>query len=217
MRNSFPLGLLLAAIVLSSAATAQNAPSNSNSKNSSKATAAGFGHAAPSSLSKPATTDPAYVIGPDDVLQISVWKEPDLSGTVPVRPDGKISLPLLSDVQAAGHTPMFLSALISDKLKQYVTDPHVTVVVTGINSKRVFLVGEVHHVGSINMLPQMTILQALASAGGFTQFANEKKIYVLRNENGRQVKIPVNYKTIISGRSPEKNILLQPGDTIVVP
>jgi polysaccharide export outer membrane protein len=165
----------------------------------------------------PATTDPDYVIGPEDMLHISVWKEPDLSGAVPVRPDGKISLPLLGDVQAAGTKPMQLSDTLAEKLKQYVTNPIVTVVVTGINSKRIFLVGEVSKNGAMNMLPNMTVLQALAAAGGFSQFANLKKIYILRNQNGRQIKIPINYKEIVKGQAPEQNILLKPNDTIVVP
>ncbi len=164
-----------------------------------------------------ATSDPDYVIGPEDMLHISVWKEPDLSGAVPVRPDGKISLPLLGDVQAAGKKPMQLATVLTQDLKQYVTNPLVTVVVTGINSKRIFLVGEVGRNGAMSMLPNMTVLQALASAGGFSQFANLKKIYILRNERGQQVKIPINYKLIVSGKSPEQNILLKPGDTIVVP
>ena len=169
------------------------------------------------SVPTPATTDPDYVIGPEDMLHISVWKEPDLSGAVPVRPDGKISLPLLGDVQAAGDKPMQLSNVLAEQLKQYVTNPLVTVVVTGINSKRIFLVGEVSKNGAMNMLPNMTVLQALAAAGGFSQFANLKKIYILRNENGRQIKIPINYKIIVKGQAPEQNILLKPNDTIVVP
>lgn len=157
-----------------------------------------------------------YVIGPDDVLLISVWKEPDLTNTLPVRPDGMISLPLLNDVQAAGLTPAQLAASITEKLKQYVTDPHVTVVVTQINSQRVYVTGEVIHTGAMNLIPDMTVLQALASAG-FTQFARTKGIYVLRTENGQQRKIPVNYNKLVKGENVDQNIRLKPGDTIVVP
>lgn len=157
-----------------------------------------------------------YVIGPEDNLHVSVWKEPDLTNTLPVRPDGKISMPLLNDVQAAGLTPMQLAASIQEKLKKYLADPRVTVVVTQINSQKIFLTGEVQHNGSINLLPNMTVLQALASAG-FTQFANTKGIYVLRIENGKQQKYPVNYKELIKGNDMSKNITLKPGDTIVVP
>jgi len=159
---------------------------------------------------------PDYVIGPDDVLHIAVWKEADLTATLPVRPDGKISLPLLDDVQAAGMTPKQLAESVAEKLKKFVADPRVTVVVTAINSKRIFLVGEVSHAGAMPMLPNMTVLQALASAG-LSQFANTKKIYVLRNENGKQLKMPVNYRQLVKGEQIERNYLLQPGDTIVVP
>jgi len=157
-----------------------------------------------------------YVIGADDTLHISVWKEPELSETLPVRPDGKISMPLLNDVTAAGLTPLQLKDSITEKLKKYVADPRVTVVVTGMNSRRVFVTGEVNHTGPMNLLPHMTMLQALAQAG-FTQFANPKAIYLLRTENGKQQKIPFNYKEVVKGNHPEQNIELRPGDTIVVP
>src|SRR5579863_5811171 len=158
----------------------------------------------------------SYVIGPEDTLFISVWKEADLTNTLPVRADGMISMPLLNDVQAAGLTPMQLAASITDKLKKFVSDPHVTVVVTQMNSQRIYVTGEVSHSGAMNLLPEMTVLQALAGAG-FTQFANTKGIYVLRNENGTQKRYPVNYKKLVKGESPEQNIILKPGDTIVVP
>src|SRR5208283_5312102 len=122
-----------------------------------------------------------YVIGPDDTLHISVWKEPDLTATLPVRPDGKVSLPLLNDVPAAGLTPMQLAASITEKLKKYIADPRVTVSVTAMNSRRIYLSGEVEHRGAVPLLPGMTMLQALSTAG-FTQFANVKGIYLLRNE-----------------------------------
>jgi polysaccharide export outer membrane protein len=159
---------------------------------------------------------PDYVIGPDDTLHVTVWKEPDMSATLPVRSDGKISLPLLDDVQAAGLTPLQLKDSITEKLKKYIADPRVTVVVTAMNSRRIFVTGEVTHTGTMALLPNMTMLQALASAG-FTQFANLKGIYLLRTESGRQVKLPFNYKEVVKGRNPEENIMLKPGDTIVVP
>ena len=158
----------------------------------------------------------SYVIGADDTLHVSVWKEPDLTATLPVRPDGMISLPLLNDVQAAGLTPMQLAALLTERLKKYLSDPRVTVVVTQINSQRVYLTGEVLHTGAIPMTPNMTVLQALSSAG-FTQFANTKGIYVLRTENGKQQKYSVNYKQLVKGNGLDKNIVLKAGDTIVVP
>jgi len=159
---------------------------------------------------------PDYVIGADDTLHISVWKEPDLTETLPVRPDGKISMPLLNDITAAGLTPLQLRDTITDRLKKYVSDPRVTVVVTGMNSRRVFVTGEVTHTGPMTLLPHMTMLQALAQAG-FTQFANPKATYLLRNENGKQQKLPFNYKEVVKGNHPEQNIELKPGDTIVVP
>ncbi len=158
--------------------------------------------------------NPSYVIGPEDTLHVAVWKEPDLTATLPVRPDGKISMPLLNDVQAAGLTPMQLAGSIAEKLKKYVTDPRVTVVVTAMNSQRIYVLGEVLHSGAMPLTPNMTVLQALATAG-FTQFANTKGIYVLRQENGKQTKLPVNYKQLIKGNAP--NLPLKPGDTIVVP
>ena len=164
-----------------------------------------------------ATEDPGYVIGEEDVLSISVWKEPEITRVVPVRPDGKISLPLVNDVQAAGLTPMQLAMVITEKLRKFITEPQVTVIVTAINSRRVYLVGEVARAGAFPMLPNMTVLQALSSAGGFTQFANLKGIYVLRFENGKQVKMPFNYKEVLKGNRPEQNVILKPGDTIVVP
>jgi polysaccharide export outer membrane protein len=159
---------------------------------------------------------PDYIIGPEDVLHIAVWKESDLTATLPVRPDGKISLPLLNDVQAAGLTPMQLADSLTEKLKKYVASPRVTVVVSSINSKRIFMVGEVGHAGPLPMLPNMTVLQALSSAG-MSQFANTKKIYVMRVQNGKQEKLPVNYRKLVKGEQMEQNYILQPGDTIVVP
>src|SRR5438094_2022079 len=159
---------------------------------------------------------PSYIIGPEDTLFVSVWKEPDLTATLPVRADGMISLPLLNDVQAAGLTPMQLAASITEKLKKYVSDPHVTIVVTAMNSRRVYMLGEVLHTGPMALTPNMTILQALAQAG-FSQFANTKGIYILRVENGKQVKLPFNYKQVIKGQSMDQNIVLKPGDTVVVP
>jgi polysaccharide biosynthesis/export protein len=136
--------------------------------------------------------------------------------SLPVRPDGKISIPLLDDVQAAGMTPMQLAASIKAKLKKYIEDPRVTVVVTAMNSQRVFVLGEVSHSGPMPLLPGMTVLQALSSAG-FTQFSNLKGIYLLRTQDGQETKIPFNYKEAIRGKSTQTNLILKPGDTIVVP
>jgi polysaccharide biosynthesis/export protein len=199
---------LVGLAVLSLQAPTQAAQSQPNSQ------------AAPATASPakpPATTDPNYIIGAQDVLDISVWKEPEITRTVPVRPDGKISLPLLNDVQAAGLTPAQLNAEITSSLRKFVTDPEVTVIVEQINSQRVYILGEVTRPGAYPLLPGMTVLQALSSAGGFTQFANEKKMYVLRRVNGNQEKYFFNYKDVLNGKRPEQNIALKAGDTIVVP
>jgi len=166
---------------------------------------------------KPTTLDPNYIIGSQDVLDINVWKEPDISRSEPVRPDGKISLPLLNDVQAAGLTPLQLSNQIKDGLNKFLTNPEVTVIVSQIGSQRIYILGETARPGAYVMLPKMTILQALSNAGGFSAFANQKKIYVLRQVNGKQEKLYFNYKAVIDGKDTSQNIELLPGDTIVVP
>ncbi|HEY2823094.1 MAG TPA: polysaccharide biosynthesis/export family protein [Candidatus Acidoferrum sp.] len=177
------------------------------------------------STSTPATTpaavvpatDPDYKIGPQDVLRVDVWKENEISRITPVRPDGRISLPLLNDVQAAGLTPTQLAGVIAEGLKKYITNPQVTVGVTEINSRRVYVTGEVTKPGAFPLQANMTVLQALTNSGGFTQFAKIKGIYVLRTEDSKQVKHPFNYKEVVKGKHPELNIVLQPGDVIVVP
>jgi polysaccharide export outer membrane protein len=174
-------------------------------------------NAKPAATIQNAATDPGYKIGPQDILKIDVWREDQLTRTVPVRPDGKITLPLLNDVQAAGLTPMELAASIHDELKNYVNNPQVTVSVSEINSRRIYVTGEVTHVGAFPLLPGMTVLQALSSSGGFTQFARVRSIYVLRVVNGQKVKLPFNYKATINNKNPEEDIELQPGDVIIVP
>jgi polysaccharide export outer membrane protein len=173
--------------------------------------------------SKPAeTVAPAaasadsYVIGLSDVLTITVWKESTLSGNMLVRPDGMISLALLGDVQAAGLTPLQLADQIAAKLKKYIQEPNVSVVISQIHSKVIYLLSEVVKRGPVEMTPGMTLLEAISSGGGLTDFANPKKMYILRNEAGTQTKIPVNYKKALKG-DPAINVVLKPGDTIVVP
>jgi len=166
---------------------------------------------------KPLTQDPSYSIAPEDVLTIDVWKEPEISRTVPVRRDGKISLPLLDDVQAAGLTPTQLSAEIVEKLQATVVHPQVTVIVAQMSSQRIYILGQVNRGGAYPLVPEMTAMQALSIAGGFTPFANVKKIYVMRAENGADKVFRINYKEVISGRKAEQNIHLKAGDTIVVP
>jgi polysaccharide biosynthesis/export protein len=204
-RLQWLVGILVC--VLSSLVWAQSNPAGGDSKPASNT----------STVADSATgVGPDYVIGADDVLKISVWKEPDLSETLPVRVDGKISMPLLNDVTAAGFTPTQLAAMLTERLKKFLADPRVTVIVTAMNSQKVYVTGEVTHTGSMTLTPNMTVLQALASAG-FTQFADTKKIYILRVENGQQKKIPVNYKKLVKGDALDQNIVLKPSDTIVVP
>src|SRR5271163_3205287 len=186
---------------------------------SSPVPAAGQPLAAPAAVSPGNTGGPIdperYVIGAEDSLQITVWKEPTLSGTIPVRPDGMISLVLVGDLRAAGLTPMALSTDIGQRLKKYIQDPVVTVVVLGVNSQRIFTVGEVNKVGPIMLTPGMTPLQAIVTAGGLTQFASSKHIYILRTVAGKQQKIPFNYKQALRGEN--QGVALIPGDTIVIP
>ncbi len=171
----------------------------------------------PDSKAMSAADESTYVIGPQDVLDINVWKEPEVSRMVPVRPDGKISLPLLNDIQAAGLTPMQLQTTITEGLRKFITGPQVTVIVREINSRRIYVLGEVSRPGAFPMIPNMTVLQALSTAGGFTQFARMNAVYVLRSENGKQSTYPFNYKEVVRGLRPEQNFILRPGDTIVVP
>ena len=202
------LALLLAAALLQ----AQDAKKPEAQENTAN-------QAAPKSgLSAVPANDTAYKIGPQDIVRIDVWKEPEVSrGGLPVRPDGKISIPLLNDVQAAGLSPLELSNVISEGLKKFMNNPQVTVTVLDINSRRVFVTGEVTRPGAFPLLPNMTVLQALTTAGAFTQFARIKGIYVLRNEGGKQVKYPFNYKDVIKGKNVDQNIKLQARDSVVVP
>jgi polysaccharide export outer membrane protein len=157
-----------------------------------------------------------YIIGADDSIQVTVWKEPSLSAVHAVRPDGKITLPLVGDIPAAGFTPMQLAADITNRLKQFITDPVVDVSVLAVNSKRVFMIGEIAHVGPLNITPGMTILQAIATAGGLTPYANRKHIYILRGDPGKQQKIPFDYTQAVK-KGDMQGVMLVPGDTIVVP
>src|ERR1700722_17834561 len=203
--------MLLAMSLGSPARAHQEATANSASAKPSTSTTGAAQQGAAS------TTDADYKIGPQDVLRIDVWKEPEISRTTPVRPDGRISLPLLNDVQAAGLTPTQLAGVITEGLKKFITNPQVTVGVSEINSRRVYVTGEVTKPGAFPLQSGMTVLQGLTSSGGFTQFAKIKAIYVLRTEDGKQVKHPFNYKDVVHGKHPELNIMLEPADVIVVP
>lgn len=164
----------------------------------------------------PVEVSPSYIIGADDSILVTVWKEPGFSGSFPVRPDGMISLPLVGDIPAAGFTPMQLGADITTRLAKYITDPHVTVAVLAVNSKRIFMLGEVQHIGAIPLTPGMTPLQAISAAGGLTPYANARHVYILRGEAGKQQKIHFDYKKAIKDGN-EQGVSLQPGDTVVVP
>jgi polysaccharide biosynthesis/export protein len=162
--------------------------------------------------------DDSYIIGVDDILAVNVWKEPEVSRTVPVRSDGKISLPLAGEVQASGETPRQLEQELSVKLKSYISEPEVTVIVEQIKSQKFNVLGQVTKPGSYLLGNSPTVLDAIAMVGGFRDFAKQKSIYVLRqNPDGTQSRFAFNYKEVIKGKNPEQNIRLQQNDTVVVP
>jgi polysaccharide export outer membrane protein len=170
----------------------------------------------PSAQATAARIDDSYMIGPGDVLTVAVWKEQALSGNLLVRPDGMISMSLIGDIQASGLTPLQLADQIATRLKKFIQDPNVTVVISQIHSKIVYTLGEVNKKGPIEMTPGMTLLEAISIAGGPTDYANTKKIYILRREGGKQVRLPVRYKEALKGDG-TCNVELKPDDTIVVP
>ena len=205
--------LLLA--IVSPLAVGQQA-ANSSQSNPSK-TAPGPAADVPP-RSAPGVRPESYVIGAEDVISVYVWKEPDMSKTVPVRPDGMISLPLVGEIKAVGNTPIQLQEHLAEVMKKYVSDPQVTVVVEKVSSLNFNIVGEVNRPGYFPLTRRMTVLDAIAMAGGFKDFAKTKKVYVLRTSaQGTEQRLPFNYKEVIAGKNPQQNIELQPGDTIVVP
>ena len=162
--------------------------------------------------------DDSFVIGNDDVLSVNVWKEPEISKSVPVRSDGKISLPLVGEVQAAGSTPLKLEQEIASRLKNYISEPEVTVMVQQVNSQKFNILGQVNKPGSFPLINSPTVLDAIALAGGFRDFAKQKSIYLLRqNPDGTETRMSFNYKEVVKGRNAAQNVKLQPRDTIVVP
>jgi polysaccharide export outer membrane protein len=165
----------------------------------------------------PLAVPPGYVIGPDDVLTVVYWRDREMTTDAVVRPDGKISLPLLNEIQAAGLTPSELREHLTVESKRYIEDPNVTVVVKQINSRRVFVLGEVGKPGLHPLTAPTTVLQLLAAVGGLKEYADSKKIVIIRNENGRQTTFRFNYKDVTSGKNLRQNIELMPGDTIIVP
>ncbi|MBS1850169.1 MAG: polysaccharide biosynthesis/export family protein [Acidobacteria bacterium] len=207
-RNKLFLGLALAAALVAPAAAQE--PSKAQDKKADSA-------AAPATA--PArTSDDSFVIGADDVIAINVWKEPDLSRSIPVRSDGKITLPLIGEVQAAGKTPHQLEVELVGKLQNFISEPEVTVIVQDVRSQRFNILGQVAKPGSYLLTSSTTVLDAIAMAGGFRDFAKKKSIYVLRqNSDGTQVRLPFNYSDVIKGQNFEQNVKLKPRDTVVIP
>jgi polysaccharide biosynthesis/export protein len=204
------LAFLLLSFCLSVGAFAQATSEKAQSASTNKQPA--------SNVTQGAPHDESYQVGATDVLAINVWKEPDVSRTVTVRSDGKISLPLVGELQANGLTPRQLEQEITKKLSNYISDPEVTVIVQESKSQRVNIMGQVAKPGSYFLTNSMTVLDAIAMAGGFRDFAKQKSIYVLRQgPNGTQTKLPFNYKDVIKGKNLAQNIKLEPGDTVVVP
>lgn len=156
-----------------------------------------------------------YIIGPEDVLDIFVWKEESLTKTVPVRIDGKISLPLLDDIQASGRTPLQLKEELTKKLSGFVDNPTVTVTVKEANSYRVFISGEVKQPGIVRIRSEVTLVNLIIMVGGFTEWANKRKILIITKENGKEKRITANYNKIIDGDIPD--IVIKPGDTVIIP
>ena len=166
----------------------------------------------------PSTTVPRdYVIGPEDVLSIVFWQETALSTDVVVRPDGKISLPLLKDVQAAGYTPEQLTGALMKAATKFVARPNATVIVKQINSRKVFVVGQVAKPGAFPLTGDLTVLQAIALAGGVLEYAKSTNVVIVRKEEGREQRFKFNYKEVLKGKNTAQNIVLKPGDTVIVP
>ncbi len=163
------------------------------------------------------SNDDTYIIGPSDIIEIQVWKEPELSRVVPVRPDGMITVPLINDVKAAGLTPLELKKNIEEKIKDFVEAPEVSVLVRENSSQRIYVIGKVQRPGEYRLTKDLTVLQALSLVGGLSEWADSDDIVILRRVGGKEERIPFDYKKVISGRKVEQNIYLQPNDTIIVP
>jgi len=166
---------------------------------------------------KEVVSDPSYVIGPMDVLEIQVWKEPDFSRQVLVRPDGKITLPLVGDIPASGMNTMGLKALLAEKLEDFVSNPEVTVIVLESHSKNFYIIGKINQPGTYPLNPDMTVLQAISVAGGLAEWADKDSIRIIRRSGGKEEILSFDYDKVISGKKLEQNILLKPNDTIIVP
>jgi polysaccharide export outer membrane protein len=166
----------------------------------------------------PKLVDEGFVIGPEDLLVVNVWKEPEISRSIPVRSDGKIALPLIGEMEASGKTPTRLGQEIASKLQSYISDPEVTVIVQEIRSQRFNILGQVAKPGSYLLSNSAKVLDAIAVAGGFRDFAKKKSIYILRRSaDGEQTRLKFNYSEVVKGKNPEQNVELKPRDTVIVP
>ena len=160
---------------------------------------------------------PDYLIGPNDILNIHVWREPELTRDVTVTPDGRITFPLIGNIMAQGKTVTELKEIITEKLKNFVTAPEVTVIVNESRSMIIYVIGQVNAPGPYPLAPDMTVLQALSTAGGFSEWADTKNIMIVRRQDGKDIQLPFNHKKFLSGKNLKQNILLKPNDTVVVP
>lgn len=184
----------------------------------SKETAPATPESKPESDVKPGPElKPDYVVGEGDALHIDVWQEPEVSQNVVVRPDGKVSLPLVNEIKVSGMTPLEIQGLVAEKLRVFVNQPKVTVTVIEVHSRKAFITGEVAHPGEYPLNTQVTVLQLIAQAGGFTPFAKTENIMILRVSEGKEQRLKFKYKEVLRGKNTDQNIALQPGDTVVVP
>jgi polysaccharide biosynthesis/export protein len=212
-KRSFADRLALAVILLLSGVTTLNLSAQQSMANLS---------AADTGSLRSATVPPAsvvssvgYVLGPSDVVHVAVWKEPDLSQTAVVRPDGKISLPLVGEIILAGSTVPEAQTIVADRLRSLLTSPQVTITVTEIHSRQVYITGEIGRPGAYPLAASMNVLQLIASAGGLTEYAHKKAIYILRASAKQPIHF--NYSNVVRGKSQDQNVQLSPGDTVVIP
>jgi polysaccharide export outer membrane protein len=212
----FILGVAVACVMTLSAAAQSTQTSSRAVNEGTEALPANVPAPAGSSIS--ANSKANYIIGPGDMLSINVFNEPEVTGKVPVRPDGMITIPLVGEVQASGITPDALQATITKKLTEFVKQPSVTVVVEEMNSRQFNVLGQVQHPGTFALNKPTRVLDALAQAGGFSEFAKTNKVYVLRHDSsGATVRLPFNYKRVTAGKDDQDDVQLQAGDTVIVP
>jgi polysaccharide export outer membrane protein len=216
-RQTLAVSAIATLLAGGSAAPARGQSASSPQRQAPSATAGSSTTAPRPPSSSPSTAVSEYVIGPEDVLGINFWREAEISGDVTVRPDGRVTLPLIGDVQAAGLTPEALKQQIHKAATKLFEDPTVTVVVRQINSRKVFITGSVTTPGAHALTRQLTVMQLIAMAGGLTEFADKKNIRIVRTEDGKPRTFKLNYNDVAKGNRLEQNIVLQPGDTVIVP